>query len=335
MALGAFNSSILSLYFLFFRKNDRVAGLYLGALLAVLSIRIWKSIFFYFNPELSKVYLQIGLSACFLIGPLLVNYILSMEPWGKKYKKALLAHLLLSLLLISLIGVAYPYTEYPELWGTTLYKIINYQWMAYVLLGGWLCRHSWLKLIRDSNAINEEDVWVLSVYTGVALIWLSYFFSSFTSYIMGALCFSFTLYLSALLIFLQRRRSKNVYKPKYEGQQIPQEQAKLLLSQVDQLMTQQKQFTDPGLTLMSMAKSLRVRPHLLSQLLNEKRGQNFPQFVNTYRIAQAKEMLEADSPLKMEAIAEECGFNSTSTFYAAFKRETGTTPAKYAQKHKP
>ena len=54
-------------------------------------------------------------------------------------------------------------------------------------------------------------------------------------------------------------------------------------------------------------------------------------FINEYRIETAKTLLKTNPNLKMEIIAEQSGFNSNSTFYAAFKKVTNTTPAKYAK----
>jgi hypothetical protein len=74
-ALGVFNSIVLSAYFIFFKKEKKLADVLLGGLLLALSIRVGKSVFFYFNHHLSKTYLQIGLSACFLVGPLLALFV--------------------------------------------------------------------------------------------------------------------------------------------------------------------------------------------------------------------------------------------------------------------
>ena len=71
------------------------------------------------------------------------------------------------------------------------------------------------------------------------------------------------------------------------------------------MMLGQQLFKNPKLNLSGLAKELRIRPHMLSQLLNDNKGQNFSQFVNGYRIAEAKRLLDAQSPLKLEVIAEE------------------------------
>ena len=82
-ALGAFNGFLLSLYFAVNAKKKIFANYFLSLLLLVLSIRIIKSVFFYFNPHLSNTFIQIGLSACILIGPFLFLYLRSYSPYSK------------------------------------------------------------------------------------------------------------------------------------------------------------------------------------------------------------------------------------------------------------
>ena len=55
-ALGAFNSVVLSIYFLLFSKPINKSNYFLGGLLVVLSIRVWKSLFFYFNTLFLDVF---------------------------------------------------------------------------------------------------------------------------------------------------------------------------------------------------------------------------------------------------------------------------------------
>ena len=74
-ALGAFNGFLLSLYFALVAKKRKFSNYFLAFLLLVLSIRIIKSVFFYFNRDLSNIFIQIGLSACTLIGQFLFLYI--------------------------------------------------------------------------------------------------------------------------------------------------------------------------------------------------------------------------------------------------------------------
>jgi AraC-like DNA-binding protein len=333
-ALGAFNSIILSIYFLFFAKSTNKSNYFLGILLAVLSIRVWKSLFFFFNPELSKIYLQIGLSACFFIGPFLYFYIRSKIPKLELSKKSFYLQLVFLISIIFGIGVLYPYHKNIEFWHNYFIRIINYQWLIYILISAFLLKSTLKKLITPKEKLNYDDVWVLSVFFGILIIWFTYYTSSYTSYILGAFSFSFVFYLSGLLLFYKRKKEfiVSAKKEKYTNIQIEENEANKLLEKIESTLSKEELYKNPNFTLPIFAKKLNIRPQLLSQLLNNNLHKSFTLFINEYRIEEAKKLLKVNSNLKIEVIAEKCGFNSNSTFYTVFKKLTGTTPAKYTKK---
>jgi AraC-like DNA-binding protein len=83
-----------------------------------------------------------------------------------------------------------------------------------------------------------------------------------------------------------------------------------------------------------LADQLKVSMHHLSQVINEQYGLNFSDFINQYRIEEMKTKLTNTRyhHFKIEQIAFDTGFNSKSTFQAAFKKFTGRTPSEY-RKH--
>ncbi|KOY53126.1 helix-turn-helix domain-containing protein [Polaribacter dokdonensis] len=330
-ALGAFNSVVLSIYFLFFDQHKNKSNYFLGGLLAVLSIRVWKSLFFYFNPDLSKIYLQIGLSACFFIGPFLYFYIKSKTQEVAQSNRLFYVQILAYLLIVLSIGFLYPYEKNTELWGTYFYKIINYQWLLYILIAAFILRRSFQKMISKKEKLGYDEVWSLSVFFGVSIIWLAYFTAAYTSYISGALSFSFVFYLSILLLFYKRKKDfvVAVKKEKYSNIQIEENEVKQLLEKITATLHEEKLYKNANLTLPIFAKKLNIRPQLLSQVLNHNLKKSFTQFINEYRVEEVKQLLETHPNLKIEIIAEKCGFNSNSTFYTAFKKVTNTTPVKY------
>ncbi len=332
-ALGAFNSIILSIYFLFFTKPKNISNYFLGGLLAALSIRVWKSLFFYFNPTLAKVYLQIGLSACFFIGPFLYFYIRSKISKPQQPQINFYIQLLGLLILITTIGVIYPYQHNIDLWIQYIYQGINLQWLGYIIATAFALKPIFKKLWLKKDTINYDEVWMLSVFFGVSIIWTAYNTATYTSYISGALSFSFVFYLSGLLLYHKRKKDfvTTVKKEKYANVQITTKEAQHLLEKIERTLLDEELFKNPNLTLPLLAKKINIRPQLLSQLLNNNLNKNFSQFINTYRIEEAKQLLIAKPHLKIDSIAEECGFNSNSTFYTAFKKVTNTTPSKYTK----
>jgi AraC-like DNA-binding protein len=122
---------------------------------------------------------------------------------------------------------------------------------------------------------------------------------------------------------------------KYERSSLTIDKADLHLQVLLTTMRDKKPYLDNELTLAKLADMLSIPQHHLSQILNEKLNQNFFDFVNGYRIKEAKEILVSPEGelLTILAIAEEVGFNSKSAFNNAFKKVTNTTPSEFKKKH--
>jgi AraC-like DNA-binding protein len=118
---------------------------------------------------------------------------------------------------------------------------------------------------------------------------------------------------------------------KYEKSTLTLERGDAYLKRLLDLMEKEKPYTDGGLTLNKLAKALAISPHHLSQMINEQLNQNFFDFINLYRIEEAKRMLvdPARKHYSVLAISEEVGFNSKSAFNAAFKKHTQMTPSDF------
>ncbi len=102
-------------------------------------------------------------------------------------------------------------------------------------------------------------------------------------------------------------------------------------AQLEQLMTDQKPYLDPDLSLRSLADQLSIPANYLSQLLNEGFDQNFSEYVNTYRLHafKAKVVDPKNHHLTILALAYESGFNSKTVFNTFFKKSMGVTPKVY------
>lgn len=327
-ALGVFNSVVLSFYFLFFRQNKVKSDLFLGLLLLSLSVRIGKSVFYNFNPQLSKTYLQIGLSACFLIGPLLYFYVRSiLQNLNYAFAKYSVTLLLIA---ITVFGFLFTYKENPAIWRGIIYYFINIQWFVFIGLSVYEARQIFRKLAANRSQISYHETWVLSVICGVSAIWLSYTLARYTSYISGALAFSFSFYISFLLLYYVKNKTliTTNTKEKYINK-IDEKLVQEIQEQINILFENRKIYTNPDLTLSILAKELNIRPQLLSQFINDNLNKSFTQFINEYRIEEAKRLLKESTQFKIDAVGFESGFNSSSTFYSSFKKITGTTPSNY------
>lgn len=104
------------------------------------------------------------------------------------------------------------------------------------------------------------------------------------------------------------------------------------LGRLQRLMTEERVFTDTGLTIGNLARRLGQQEHKLRRLINRQlRYRNFNDFLNQYRIVEAaKRLTHPDSRhLPVLTIAMDAGFRSLAPFNKAFKQLHGITPTEY------
>ncbi len=133
------------------------------------------------------------------------------------------------------------------------------------------------------------------------------------------------------------RVEKELSKTKYEGSSISEAEIEVYLDKLQHFMNKEKPYLMSSLTLKELADKLDMNPRILSQIINDRKKQNFYDFINSYRIEDAKLLLANPAKRKMTIleILYGVGFNSKSVFNTTFKKYTGLTPSEYKKRHLP
>jgi len=128
--------------------------------------------------------------------------------------------------------------------------------------------------------------------------------------------------------------SKQDSVKKYSGSSLTLNQKEELLLKLTKLMQNEKIFINHKLSIEDVAFKLQTNTKYISQIINETYNKNFYNFINSYRIEEAKKLLVLTENEKYSilGIAQSVGFVSKSTFNVAFKHFTGLTPTEYKNK---
>ncbi|WP_028871666.1 helix-turn-helix domain-containing protein [Psychroserpens burtonensis] len=104
---------------------------------------------------------------------------------------------------------------------------------------------------------------------------------------------------------------------------------------IELYITKHKRYLDPLFGLHNLAIEMDLSDSQISKILNTYGNYNFSDYINKLRVEYAKGLL-IDNNYKdytIIAIGLECGFNSKSTFYSAFKKFTSQTPTAYKKRN--
>lgn len=102
------------------------------------------------------------------------------------------------------------------------------------------------------------------------------------------------------------------------------------------ILEKDKLYLDNKLSLTTLSEASGIPENHLSQFFSQFLNGNFYDFVNKYRLRELeRRLLDPEyRHLKIASLAEDCGFNSKSSFYRYFKSVHGMTPTEYLKKSK-
>jgi AraC-like DNA-binding protein len=123
--------------------------------------------------------------------------------------------------------------------------------------------------------------------------------------------------------------------PEKQQQRLSEQELENLKAKLQEQMELKKYYLEDTLSLPKLAQYTETTPHNLSYAINKGFGENFFQFVNRYRVEEARRLLlsSESAKLNMLGIAFECGFSSKTTFNTTFKKMTGVSPSEFVRNH--
>lgn len=122
-------------------------------------------------------------------------------------------------------------------------------------------------------------------------------------------------------------------KQKYAKSALSEDDADRILMKLQKALSIDKIYCDSMLSLRGLSDHTKISPNYISQVINQKTDSNFFDYINKFRIDEAKhKLVNNDEKESILDIAYMVGFNSKSTFNTAFKRHTGLTPSEFRRK---
>jgi len=211
---------------------------------------------------------------------------------------------------------------------------------------------TFLMYFNESRKVKEQSSAAGSGANKLNLLWLRIFmimiltiaaagiFRLFFNFraetmLLFPLCFSIIVYVAAYMALKHPEALAGIDQPqlvkKYEKSTLAPERAEHYLNRLVQVMETEKLYREGDLSVQKLAERLSIPANHLSQIINERLGQNFTDFVNSYRVKEVQRMMvdPAKKHYSLLAIAEEVGFKSKSAFNAVFKKHANMTPSEF------
>jgi AraC-like DNA-binding protein len=228
-------------------------------------------------------------------------------------------------------------------WDNLVLSIIFYlQAPGYLVGGVWLI-HRRKKLSRKDKArFSHLSLGWLRHFLGIALLLLAaaiFFCIRRENDFTNTLCSMLVTDVLVLSLFVQSvshtglvmQQPTEPHRNLEHKLHLSEEQAGQYLSRLLATLEEEPLYLDPSFSLHDLANHTGIPAHHLSNLLNNKLGKNFSDFINEYRIGYSHELLHngVTEQITFQAVAEKCGFHSYTSFYRAFRKFSGQTPQDY------
>ncbi len=355
---------LLFSFFLFTHKkgktlSNRILAVFLlSKALSIIDFNfyIFKEYIFVYFPHL----VYIGSSFAFLWGPSIYFYTKSLAYRDFSFKKRHMLHLLP--FIIYWIALIFNYQMYSAevkrqlLLTVMLFNVKNVFIMRvvlhiliiiYIVASLRILRNYQIEIKKIFSAIEHINLsWLRFILVVFILMWIVYFLNIFIWLKTGTPLFMLSLltiaisFIFAIYILYKGLKQPELFsgieeRPKYEKSPLTKKDSVNYANQLEIYMDKEKPYLIPSLSLNELAEKMAISARYLSQVINEIFGKNFFDFINSYRVEEAKHYL-LDSSDKHSTILEisfNVGFNSKTAFNRAFKKHAGMSPTEFKELH--
>ncbi|KGJ91920.1 transcriptional regulator with only HTH domain, AraC family [Colwellia psychrerythraea] len=353
----------ISALFDVFKRPKQRQNVFLKGLLLLLLIHLSGELFIYsgayvYAPALAGAQLPFRV----LLGPALYFYAHATMSPDKKIDKRIWALALSGPILVLLVmlpfifmispaeklALANPLTRDPELWKIAVFTCLSATFVfilftvLFLVMALKLHNSHRQQLMERFSEIEQRSLgWFRTVLVIWGVVWLMYA----VEFSLGALGWFWfgsgvllpILEVFALAIFIQQALSQKVLNESEKGLPRSSQTRAALLSadkmqliavKLERAMIDDKLFLQDNLSLNKLSESISETENHISETLSQFLHTKFFQFVNSFRVEEAKKALQ-DSDKLITSIAFDVGFNSKSTFNTAFKKIVGYSPTAY------
>ena len=361
LTVGAIQGFVISLFLIKKGLGQNKANLLLGIIMLCFSYNMFvPGVIRYYHEEFAHL-CATGFPLMFLFGPGMLFYVLWVTKARNSFKTIDVLHLIP--FVISLM-VMIPFFGQSAAVKIATIESWRSQGLPLDVLIGWAleCMHltiymvvcflyvqTYSRKIRDNySSIEEINLeWLRQLLAAKSVVWIIYT-AAFVVYRFTAdeisflyTFFIFSLSTSILAYYIAYKgliqpmifsdQLENMNQPKYSKSGMSETMSATYLNDLLQYMETHRPYHDPNLTLRELAEQVNIPANYLSQVINEKTGQNYFDFINSYRVQEMREILSSPEQRNESILqlAYGVGFNSKSTFNAAFKKFTKTTPTSF------
>ncbi|MEM6629063.1 MAG: helix-turn-helix domain-containing protein [Bacteroidota bacterium] len=323
--LSSVGLGVSSFFGFFLLRNKKLENRLLAWLLIALSLRIAKSIF-YIHLQLPLIVKNLGLAANLAVGPLLYLYVRSLIQ-QKTVKGRDFAHFIPTGFYVMFSPIL-PNGGDSQIWVLS-YAFILIQSFVYVYISASLLAGK----LKEQRS--KDITWLAALIACLAFMWAVYaliFLKVIPVYALGPVSFSITIFILLYLALNHHQLFVDRKKPKYIHVRMSEEQGKAYFDTLKHLVDSDQLYKKGDISLSLLATKMGLLERDVSYIINRYGDSNFAQFINGYRIEEAKRLIDQDASKKMISIALEAGFNNLGTFNKVFKSFTDMTPSEFKKR---
>lgn len=229
-------------------------------------------------------------------------------------------------------------------YGASLISFLVLQNMGYLVA---LLRIIQKRKLNNTNIwpnINKNDLQVLKFIIITYLIMLALKIGALVAWLIIAeigICTTFTgIFFGISFIFVNSAVLIKLSFPnilsgniKYQTTGLSNNNVNQYIIELENAMQNDKLYLDPLINMEKLSKKINISKNHISQIINEKFGVKYNDYINKYRIEEAQLLIKQNRFSNVIEVAYEVGFNSKSTFNSAFKKITGLTPTQYREQN--